>query len=735
MGTNRYPRFGHRLAPETLRELLGERIPRSLAGRIPANFERLCDLDETVWNGASPGPIEELAQAIIARVRNCDCQAVLQNRRLPDLPEGLNIEDLDLEPRTFNSLKRAGWDRRLGDLGGATVAELLRTKAFGARCLVDLLTVLETYLGRETRLDEHLTLDAERLGRIRHAQTIHRDDPRLGASLREFGGEAATVRELVERLSKRRVDPPTAGHLSLQIRRFRRSVHLLHHQKLEEELAQVFVPDGSQRNRKIVAQYFGWDGGTGCTLEFLGSQHGITRERVRQICSRAATRKRTGRVFAPVVDRALAFLARQLPASVENLEQALSAEGLTACGLKLESLESAAGLLGRKPRFSVVSVGRRRLAVRRELRAVPKAVIRTATRATLRQGAATLAEIESLVAGETGTKADAATVLATLELRDDLRWLDREKGWFRLGSLEKHGLARTIEKVLAVAGRIGVAELRTALRRHRRNGSPPPRDVLLEFCRQLPGCRVEDGVILADPPRDWQDVLTGIEATMVGLLKQHGPVLLRDAFESLCLASGMNQSSFRVYVLGSPIIAQLGRGLYGLLGTKVAPEILDGLLAEQRPSVSHSKVLQGFGWSDLGKPWLAYRLSRGTVASGVLSVPAVMKDALQGAFRLRGADGADVGTLVSRDYSAWGLSPLFRRFGGKPGDHLRLTFDLAEREVVAQLDAESPQEELAEAVPAVAEREAPSETRLAGAILFPAHHFVGRGSFEGHRVP
>ena len=156
-------------------------------------------------------------------------------------------------------------------------------------------------------------------------------------------------------------------------------------------------------------------------------------------------------------------------------------------------------------------------------------------------------------------------------LIDGFCWLDEAAGWFRLLSIHRHGLPKAIDKVLAVAHSVTVGQLHTALSRNRRLWKqPPPENVLLEFCRETPKVRVEGEQITADPPRDWRKVLTGVEAKLVSVLKAHGPVMERGAMEDLCVGDGMNRFSFHAFVSWSPVIAQYGHSVYGLLGTEVS---------------------------------------------------------------------------------------------------------------------------------------------------------------------
>ncbi len=241
--------------------------------------------------------------------------------------------------------------------------------------------------------------------------------------------------------------------------------------------------------------------------------------------------------------------------------------------------------------------------------------------------------------------------------------------------------------MLAVAGTVTGQQLRTALSRNRRLWKePPPAGVLLEFCRQMPGVRVEGERIIADPPRDWKKALTGVEARLVNVLLAHGPVMERGEMEDLCVAEGMNRFSFHAFVSWSPVIAQLGHSVYGLLGTEAAPRQVEELLSRRRSSRINHRVLDNHGWTDDGKVWLGYRLSKAASTYAVITVPAALKKAVRGRFRLLAADGREIGTLATKDGRAWGLGAFLRQQGARVGDHIILTLDLEKSTAVVSWD-------------------------------------------------
>ena len=150
----------------------------------------------------------------------------------------------------------------------------------------------------------------------------------------------------------------------------------------------------------------------------------------------------------------------------------------------------------------------------------------------------------------------------------------------------------------------------------------------------MPRVRVEGDRIISDPPRDWKKALTGVEAKLVGVLLAHGPVMERGAMEDLCVAGGMNRFSFHAFISWSPVIAQYGHSLYGLLGTEVTPQQVEELLAQRRANRPNHRVLDRHGRTDDGRVWLSYRLSKAASTYAVITVPAALKKVVRGRFQL-----------------------------------------------------------------------------------------------------
>jgi hypothetical protein len=425
----------------------------------------------------------------------------------------------------------------------------------------------------------------------------------------------------------------------------------------------------------------------------VGKRFGVTRERIRQICAKLTRRaKSIPPVLAPVMDRALALVEERLPAAADALEAELRRRKWTTVGMTLEGLATGARLLGREVNFCVVRIDPERkhsprLAVRADQVQAAPAIADVAKKDVYFHGLATVAEIERLVAAKFPAAVSAELVRQTLQLVEGFSWLDERSGWFCIEGIGKHGLPKTIDKALSVAGRLSVGQLRAAVGRNRRMWKePPPENVLRAFCRCLPGMRVEGQKVCADPPRDWRTALTGVERKLVAMLKKHGPIMERGEMEDLCVSEGMNRFSFHAFVSWSPVIVQLGHSVYGLLGAEVPSARIEALLAARRSTHIVRRVLDSHGWTEDGKVWLRYRLSKAASTYAVITVPAALKKEVHGRFTLVAPDGVEIGALATKEGRAWGLGAFLRQHGARIDDHILLTLDLQERTAAISWD-------------------------------------------------
>ncbi len=599
-----YPRPGRALAPKLLADIL--RIPVSLhRGRQGVSTRRrllLCDLDDEVWNRFPQAVCRELGQQVVLAVgRAVRTSPVLAGLRMPALPAGLTLADLDLETRTRNALTAAGFAHRPQDLGKMTADGMLRLRGFWAKSLVDLLIALEYaathpkahpslpakgpepvkhadvlrhgsrpgHRPAPLKLNRALINEAIALGKMSNLRRIPFNDPRLGDLLRAMDTESDTVGEMLGRIRRQRLKPSDPTQLPGQWKAFRQRIRSIQSLPLETELVAIFSAGEASRDRQIIAGHFGWGGHGRRTLDALGRKYGVSRERIRQICNRAIKQHRNVEVFAPVLDRALAFLAARIPSSLAALQAEFDKARLSACRLPIDVVVEAASLLGRTPPFVLAAVEEGRVAVAAAQARLPAAIARAAKQAAANYGAATISRVLAELSTRPRAEVPRKLIDETLQGLTGFRWLDAGRQWFqRDGTHPSYGLPNMIGKILSVCPRIKVNRMCAALARNRRSRRPlPPPRVLLEFCRNMPGVRVEGTTVIAAAPRSWRTALADAERIVVRTLKWYGPILERAELEGLCLRAGMNRFSFNAILMSSPVIVPHGRGRYGLLAS------------------------------------------------------------------------------------------------------------------------------------------------------------------------
>ena len=179
----------------------------------------------------------------------------------------LSIDDMDISVRARNCLKAANI-LTVQDLEKHTDEQLLRLPNLGLKTLFNIRRATHSF------------------------ELVFRNVPN------------PTKAEVVEQ----RVDEPGTGTVS-------------NHEPalLEDELFRIVSLCGS-RNAEIFTKRYGFSGDDPETLQDVGDQFQITRERVRQICSKVATQIRRRKPKAPTLEIAMDIIQQYLPAKAEYLQ-------------------------------------------------------------------------------------------------------------------------------------------------------------------------------------------------------------------------------------------------------------------------------------------------------------------------------------------------------------------------------------------------------------------------------
>jgi DNA-directed RNA polymerase alpha subunit len=457
---------------------------------------------------------------------------------------------------------------------------------------------------------------------------------------------------------------------------------------LEDELFYIVVSViHNERNKRIVTKLYGWDGSGKHTLEEIGKEFELTRERVRQIINqfiRNFHRNKKRRVgYLPVLDLALNCISANLPNLASNIESELINQNLTKQKFKLEGILTYLELIGKPTSFALVRLKRKILAVDPKDISIPKLIIGYSKKAIEHWGITTVSELLDQINIKLSRIFDKRFIITVLSFKyDDLQWLDSSKEWFWLPSVPRNRLINQIKKILSVSSNLDISELRSGVRRHHRmEGYAPPSNILLELCRNLRFCTVEGNSINVKSELNWENVLDGVELKMAKILNEHSSIMSREDLQEQCLNAGINENTFYIYLMYSPIITKYTVGVYGLRGTKTQPGMINSLKRNHRKE----KSLLDFGWTKDGSIWVGRRVTDGIYNSGVFSIPSAMKELIQGDFAFHTADDALIGNLKVKDTSAWTIKSFLRRRGGEVNDYMVVTFNTGTRKANAYI--------------------------------------------------
>jgi len=338
---------------------------------------------------------------------------------------------------------------------------------------------------------------------------------------------------------------------------------------LENELLRIV---GSGRNAAIVARRYGLDGKGRRTLGQIGSEVGLTRERVRQIVEREATLLRTQRIATPILDLAIQTVANQLPATATQLETELQSAGLTLTPFQLEGLVYAAALFDRVLPFSITRV-RGVWIVHPESASSLNTIDRLARNSIRRWGATTISEVASLTGRSASARNNCALVASILTSQKRFHWLE-SPDWFWFSHVRANRLMRRIKKIISVTNPIDVSALRTGIARDYRMASRvPPVPILLEFCIQACGLQRSGDSVYTNQPINLRRALSVEELCLVNLLRDSGGTMSRVELMSGWVKRNANRATLHQMLCYSPIISRHADGIYGLVGVPVASRI------------------------------------------------------------------------------------------------------------------------------------------------------------------
>jgi hypothetical protein len=441
------------------------------------------------------------------------------------------------------------------------------------------------------------------------------------------------------------------------------------------EWIQLAVPRWPRERRVALMSRIGWGGAACPTLEEVGQECGITRERVRQLQRKLVERLR--RCCVP--DSEALVKSCELIRECRNPQEAagflLCRAGLTSAALPAAGVALLLDLLGASAEFSQYQS---RLATRTP--AIEDA-LRRAKGLTHSVGVVSL----DWVCESAEISLDRSSIRTLLDRSLWARFLDQDWFWNPNTGPKRNRLVNLTRKMLSACGPLKVAEVRDGLdRQFRLHRLPhiPPAQALRMFYRQHPGFSVDsDDVVSSQTVLGPEDVLDVTEMIFYDIL-QAAPdgVLDRGELFAQAVAAGMNPNTFSVYTTYSPILDNPAQDRWVLRGNDVSPAALEVKRGERKQRLSTDE------WTERGTLLLTRELGNGW--SLVVGVPRPLGPYLAGrSFAAQDESGTAAGTIrFDPKGLSWGYSRLLQAAGTCKGDVLRAEFDLTASTVRLSLD-------------------------------------------------
>ena len=613
------------------------------------------------------------------------------------------IEDLGLSTRALNALLNAGV-LRVEQLVGLTHEDLYALDGVGRRSVLDIEMALADV---DLRIPEEVSpIDSERLEDVsknvlhvpQHLRQISIDSlglpgavtrtlarrdvvtlgdlevawPRLDGGGRVGPSFADTLSEVIDRLSaigltkwtRMSAEVPESDRRSIPSLPLDILLAIGSAASVTEEI-DALVTGMNDRDRDCFLRRLGVGVNERPTLKLLAEEYGVTRERIRQVVGRRADLLRDSGLRLPISTMVVELLddagGMLTPAQISEVasESGVNAgrsiiralPWLAELGVIPEvtwrdDLEVLLSSAGQKRWFESGRMNERLAAIRKRLRAEFRRV-----------GAAPLA-----LAVEART---AALHLAKAAIPEGSRVIECDDFLVPSPGV-RSSLARVVQKMLEVAGALGMSEIHAGVVREPRLRPVPPRDVVSAVLREHPGFTISDGRINSVGLSGSK--LSGAERAAVEVFRKAGGMVDTYEFVDAMMEAGFSAPRANQILYGA-LTESPQPGLYVLVGSAWSAELTEDKARKRlkRPSGGILSTTRLGG----GRVVATWRLGRYNL-DGVLNPPPEIRSDLENWNALDSTGRAHDVTI--RNGFLWGIRRWFQQVKAREGDLVVATF-------------------------------------------------------------
>ena len=172
--------------------------------------------------------------------------------------------------------------------------------------------------------------------------------------------------------------------------------------KLEDELAQLAGLVKHNRDSAIIIKLLGWSGKGDRTLESVGMEYDLSRERVRQILNKfyRKIKWRNNRkipFYLPNLEKAINIIESHMPNKAKIIENKLLRLGISEKPFRVEGILRALDSIDRKSKFDIVKYNRSRFVTNNKTKKAPKYIAILARKSITNMGVVTAADVAAQV--------------------------------------------------------------------------------------------------------------------------------------------------------------------------------------------------------------------------------------------------------------------------------------------------------------------------------------------------
>lgn len=697
------------LLPSTLRWLWqSERLPDWVCEELGLGPRGIVEnLGSQVWATArscSPRLTNYLLYLIRTRIH------LIQDIKCVGLPwpTGLNPDDVAWSVRTRNCLLHQGLARNTSALASITFGELIKIPNMGVKSALDFASTLEGAIGAtpnavsvadkyesSPRESESLRAYLSEIASHSWLSQISIRDPRFRPVLPVSDKSLSEQIEDLLARDESLEDLPALQVLAGAAAQVMTITEQLEPMFLEDALSTLLetITGAAGERLQVLLDRFGWSGRKQITLEEAGQRLGVTRERIRQVQSRAENKLPDHEIYMPGLDKALMILAARAPLPVDEASELLTSAKITRGSFDVEILLRIAESFNKEVQLSIETSGNQRILVKNNVGPTVQAIARIARILAGKSGVASIFQVYEKLAASHSTL-DEDSLRKTLHACQNVSFLTDD--WFYVTDIKdgRNRLFNVTAKMLSVSHRLSVRSIREGAKRtfrwrtmsNKRNSDIvlPPIEVVRRYLEVHSAFRVDGDNVEATVPYDYLSELGQTERVMYEVLRESPTgVLDRGAFARGCIRRGMNENTFSIYSSYSPILDHPAPGIWILRGQVVSAAAMEAVRLATGIKPKEKRVLE-YGWNEEGQLWLAIRVPFIGKNSLVVGIPGAIRRYIAGQdyeVTSKELDNAYGKIVVQEDGTSYGYGPFIMRNGIDEDDVLLAEFNIARRTV------------------------------------------------------